>query len=158
MSRSLSTAFRSALAAQETGEAILLLLEIDHSELATPIRVSSDNVNTTSNGEVFVAYPFILKLPNDDNTEGPPVASLQIDNVDQSLTTVIRNITTPPTCRIMVVLGSDPDTLEMDLPGFSMIDISANVTTISAQLTIENYMAEPFPGNKFMPSTFPGLF
>jgi len=157
MSRSLSTAFRSALTAQETSEAILMLLEIDHASLGSPIRVGSDAVNTTSNGEVFVAYPFELQIPN-DNDDGPPVAKLRIDNVDQTLTATIRSITTPPTCRMMLVLASDPDTIEIDLPGFEMKNISADKSSISAELTIENFMNEPFPGPKFMPSSFPGLF
>ena len=157
MSRSVSDNFKSALAAQETSEAFLVLLEIDHDDLASPIRISSDAENTTSNGEVFVAYPFQIVMPTDE-MDSVPIAKLVLDNIDRVLISTIRTITTPPTVRIMVVLSSDPDTVEIDLPGFELKDISYDASQITAQLTVESYLNEPFPGDKFMPTSFPGLF
>ena len=37
-------------------------------------------------------------------------------------------------------------------------NIEYNADTISGDLTIESFMNEPFPGDSFQPSLFPGLF
>jgi len=157
MSRSTSLTFRQAVNARETGEAFIILVEIDSDDLSEPIRVCSDGVNVTSNGNLYVAYPFDITLP-DDLEDGAPSCRITIDNVDRALTVGIRSLTSPPTVRIMVVLASDPDTLELDFDDFQLVNISYDAFTIEGTITIESYLAEPYPGNSFMPSTTPGLF
>lgn len=157
MSRATSNALKAAVAGQETGEVFLFLLEIDHDNLVTPIRVCNNMEDITSNGELFVAYPFELALPSDSNDESPKTR-LSIDNIDRSLMATIRSITSAPTVRIMAVLASTPDTLEVDLPGFSLVNISADAMAISGDLSIEDFTTEPFPGDRFLPSSTPGLF
>lgn len=157
MSRNVSNTFKSAAFGQQTDEAFLVLLEIDHADLSEPIQVTSDGVDTTSNGETFVAYPFELSLPSNPET-GISQAQLTIDNVSQDIIVSIRNITTPPSVVIQVVLASDPDTIEVEFSGFELRNVNYNALTISGILTIESFMSEPYPGGSFLPSTFPGLF
>jgi len=155
--RSTSLTFRQAIYAQETDEVFIVLLEIDHADFASPIRVCNDSTDITSNGNVYTAYPFEIELPTDEDGDVPQ-ARLIIDNVDRSLTEAIRSIQSPPTVRIMVVLVSDPDTVEIDLPGFVFTNISYDVMTITGTISIENFLNEPFPGDIFTPTQFPGLF
>jgi len=157
MSRNVSNAFKSAAFKQETDEAFLVLLEIDHANLSEPIRVTSNGIGTVSNGNTFVAYPFELSLPSNPET-GISQAQLTIDNVSQDIIVSIRNITTPPTVVIQVVLASDPDTVEAEFSGFELKNVSYDALTISGTITIESFMNEPYPGGSFLPSTFPGLF
>ena len=157
MSRNVSNSFKSAAFGQQTDEVFLVLLEIDHADLSEPIRVTSDGVQTVSNGDTFVAYPFELSLPNNPET-GISQAQLTIDNVSQDIITSIRNITTPPSVVIQVVLASDPDTTEAEFSGFELKNVSYDALTITGTLTIESFMNEPYPGGSFLPSTFPGLF
>ena len=157
MSRSVSDTFKSAAFGQETSEAFLVLLEIDHADLASPIRVTSDGVDTTSGGETFVAYPFEMSLPSNPET-GVSQAQLTIDNVSQDIITSIRNITTPPSVVIRVVLASAPSTIEAEFSGFELKNVSYDALTITGTMTIESFMSEPYPGGSFLPSSFPGLF
>jgi len=54
MSRNVSAKARKAMFASQTGEAFLILLDIDHDDLEQPIRLTSDMVNT-AHGEKLMA-------------------------------------------------------------------------------------------------------
>ena len=157
MSRPVSAAARAALNAQQTAEAFITLLTIDHADLASPIRVCNDAVDTVSNGNTFVAFPFQLTLPTD--ADGVPVrAQLVIDNVDQQIVTAVRSIATAPTVLIQLVLASTPDTIEMAWPDFLLKDVSYDALIVSGQLTFERYEVEPYPARRMTPTNFPGMF
>ena len=53
------------LSAQECATAWLVLITLTHSELDQPVRVTSDGVETMSNGNVFAPMPFEVVLPDD---------------------------------------------------------------------------------------------
>ena len=61
MSRTLSQAARQAINAEATEQVFLLLLTIDHEDLAEPIRVVNNTETITSRGELYVAYPFVVE-------------------------------------------------------------------------------------------------
>lgn len=157
MSRNTSLTLRQAVNAQETGQVFLILLTIDHAQLSVPIRVSSDAVNTVSNGDTYYAYPFEITLP-DDMEDRPPRARLRIDNVSREIIASIRSIQTAPTLNIDIVLASDPDTVEVHLPDFQMRNITYDAMTIDAEINIDYFIEEPFPAGTFAPSYFKGLF
>lgn len=157
MARALSLVARQALNASETGEAFIVLLTIDHPNLAVPIRVGSDAVDTLSRGETFVAFPFDLRLP-DDSGDRTPRASLSIDNVDRRIVQAIRAITSAPSVTIEIVRAGDADTVEAAFPAFTFTDLSYDALTVSGSLTLESFAAEPYPAATFTPSRFRGLF
>lgn len=147
----------AALAGQETSEAILVLLTIDHADLATPLRVTSDAVSTTSNSNTFLAYPFNLTLP-DDPDSGFSSGKLTIDNVSRDIVVAIRQISSPPTVTIQVVLGSDPDNVYVEFTDFKLSNIQYDALTVTASLVLDHFINEPYPGTRFRPSNFPGMF
>ncbi len=156
--RTVSLAFMQAMFSQQTGEAPVLLVEIDHTSLDDPIRVTDYDVDITSNGDVYVAFPFMIVLPTDIEG-GAPRAKITIDNVDRSIVQAMREASgLPPTCTISLVLASDPDTIEATFPGFVMRNVSYNALTIEAELTLDVLTFEPFPAGRFRPGAFPGLF
>lgn len=161
MSRDTSLTFRQAINARETGEAFIIFVEISNSpgqtDLSESILVCNNSVDTISNGSTYVAYPFDLTLP-DDVEDGVPTCRLTIDHVARELTVGIRSLTGPPAVRIMVALASDPDTIEVDFPYFKLVNVSYDSLTIEGDISIEGYMNEPYPGDSFGPSNFPGLF
>ena len=160
MSRNTSVSFREAVNSPETSEVFLVLLELSSDEFSSAvdrIRLTSDSVATISNGEIYQAFPFELALP-EDTPDALPTASLTIDNVDRTIIQEIRGITGPINVRMMIVLASDPDTIEIDIPDFKLKHITYNALTISGTLTIDSFLSEPFPGDRFVPSLFPGIF
>ncbi len=157
MSRTTSTLFRNAINAPETGEAFIFLLTIDHSTLSSPFRFCSNGIDMTSRGETYYAYPFQIRLPQ-DNTDRIPTITLVIDNIHRDIVSTIRTITTPPTVTVEVVLESTPDTIEALFPEFILRNTTYNRITIEGTLQVELLEAEPFPGESYNTVNFPGLF
>lgn len=154
---SIQQTFSQAIFSQESGEAFIILLTIDHPELAAPIRVSSDGVNTISRSNTFISFPFEISLPLED-PERPPRARLQIDNVDQQIVQAVRTITSAPTVLIEIVLSSQPDIVEVTIPDFKLTNASYNALSVTGDLSLEEFLQEPYPADSFTPSRFPGVF
>ena len=157
MSRSLSTTATGAVTAQETGEAFLYLVTIDHDDLADPIRVTSDGVPTTSNGRTFEVYPFQITPPADKENEIPS-AQLRIDNISGEIMATLRGLTGRPTVSLEVVLGSQPVTLEAGPYTYTVTAISYDAATIDGKLEGDPILVQTLPGHRFTPTLFPGLF
>jgi len=158
MSRSVSLTTRQAVYAKETDEVFIILLKIEHDELDAPIQLSSDSVNTIRSGEdPYLAFPFDLSLPI-DSPDKMPEATITIDNISREMVSEIRSISTAPTCTIMVVRASDPDTIEALWSSFEIKDIKYNSLVIQGTLSLENFLQEPYPADVFGPADFPGLF
>lgn len=157
MSRVLSSLTRQALYAAETGEAFLILLTISHPNLDTPVRVTSDSVQTASRGNTFVPFPFDLSLP-DEHEMRSPRARLVIDNVDRQIVQVVRSLSSAPTVLIEIIRAADPDTVEAQFFDFKLTGVSYDAQRVEGDLTIEDFVAEPYPAASFSPGFFPGLF
>lgn len=142
---------------QQEGGGFLVLLTISHATLATPIRVVNNTEEVFSNGQIYIAFPFSVQLPNDSQDTGP-VAKLVIDNVSTDIARVIRSIATPPYVDISVVRISDLDTVELDLPTFRLRNVQWDALSVSGDLVIDNIMQEPYPQRSFTPAEYPGLF
>lgn len=148
---------RSAFAA-DTDDVWLVLLTITHPDITDPIRVVNNVVNVTSRGDEFIAYAFDLILP-DSRDESPPRARLSIDNVSTDISAAIRSMTqTPPSVTIEVIRAAAPDTVERTFDFFKMRNIKWDAGKVSGDLTVEDFMSEPYPALVFSPAYFPGLF
>lgn len=157
MSRALSTAAKSAVFAQETGEAFLILLTIDHADLGSPVRVVNNQTDITSRGDLYVGFPFEVTLPDED-PDGMAMVQLKIDNVDRQIVDSIRSVSSPPTVTLEVVMGSTPDTVEGGPFEMQLRNASYDAFVVTGSLSFEPVLSEPFPGGSFIPSEFPGLF
>ena len=157
MSRTLSATARAALFAQQTGQALLTLLEIDHPDLDAPIRVVNNTENIVSGGVTFCACAFDVPPP-DDLSEAPPSVTLSICNVDRSITYALESIASPPTIKMWVIVGSTPNVEEIGPIEFSLLAVSYDVLTIECTLGFEPILNESIPGHSFTPDLFPGIF
>lgn len=167
MSRPVSDAFREAANAQQTGQAAIVLLTIDHEDLDEPIRLSSDpttrvsddpvRYQTSSQGIDFDFLPFQVVLP-DEQDRAPPRARLVLDNIAREMIALLRSTATPPTVDMEVVLSGSLDTVEAAFPRFKMISVTYDDKTIQCDLAIDGLAAEPFGFMTFTPGRFPSLF
>ena len=148
---------RAGLYAQETQEIWIALIEITHPLLSQPIRVCSDAKNVYSNGKTFIAYPFELQLPSSTATEVPK-ASIKIDNVDQDIMFNLRSINTPPNISFSIVRAGNPNLIEVSYPNFILNSVQYDALTITGDISVEQYMTEPYPKDTYTPGRFPGLY
>jgi hypothetical protein len=157
VSRTVSSLTRQALYAAETGEVFLILLTISHPQLVAPIRVTSDGVDTSSRGNSFIAFPFELVLPDDQESKSPR-ARLIIDNIDRQIVSAVRSLTSSPNILIEIVRAAAPEVVEAQFIDFKLVNISYDSHVVQGDLTLEDFTAEPFPAGSFSPNLFPGLF
>ena len=157
MSRSLSPSARRAFYGSETEDVFVILLTLAHADLAEPMRVCSDSQDTVSRGHIFVAYPFDLTLPDDDEGRGPR-ARLVIDNVDRQIVAALRALSSSPVLTMEIVRAAEPDVVEAVFHDLRLRNVRYDSQVVEADLTIEDFTAEPYPAGSFCPSLFPGIF
>jgi uncharacterized protein DUF1833 len=165
--RILSLNFREALFAQEASEVPILLLTITHPALAAPIRLSTDattrlttdplTYGTTSRSNTFLYAGIDVTLP-DEQDKTPPASKLTIQNVTRDLIPLARSVSSPPSVKIEAVLASALDSVEMTWPVMDMSNLTADMTTLQFDLTMDSLTTEPFPAGTFNPADFPALF
>lgn len=142
---------------QETDKQFVTLVTISHDVLDEPIRVCDDHADITSRGNLFVALAFTVTF-GEDAEDTVPKARLRIDNVDRRITEAVRSITTRPSVTIEVVRKDDPDTLEMALEDYKITEVDYNAMEVSGEVSLENFLLEPYPSAVFDPGRFPGGF
>lgn len=167
MARNLSPGFIAGLFSQESDEIVICLLTVSHEDLGAPIYLSSDATErlstdpliygTTSRGNEYLYLPFEFTLP-DDRSDSPPRVQLSMDNTDRSLVALLRSISTPATIMVEIVLASDLDNVEIQMPSLQLSDVSMDESKVSATLVADALVNEPHPAGLFTPGTFPGLF
>lgn len=167
MSRELSDNAKAQLNAQESDDAFVVLLELNHDSFdGETIRLSSDptttlldgTYGTVSNGNDYTFFPFEITLPAQDDTFlGRTV--LKIDNVTRDLILEVLQINGDPILvTLKIVLASDPDSVEMEYPSLRMTNIAANATDLQADLYPQIIQDEQWPYDNFTRADFPGLF
>lgn len=134
----------------------LVLLTIDHPDLADPIRVVNNTENITSNAVEYIGFPFEISLPESPENS-PPRAELKISNVSREIGQAIRSVGSPPVVDIAVIRQQTPDVVEAFHGGMKLTGVTYNVQTVSGQLVREDFVSEPYPSITYSPAEFPGL-
>jgi hypothetical protein len=117
------------------------------------VRDYNDLVNTEG---TYVAAIFDLILPG-ESADQAPQTKLKIDVIDQALISILQSTVEPSVCTIQLVFDSDKNTPVYQ----SIMNVtSAKWNVNSAELTLDTspVLDEPYPGIKFTPAGFPGLF
>ena len=158
MSRQYSSQFKSTLAKVSAEEAPLVLLEISHASLTTPVRVVNDMQDLTSNGNLFIACPFRYVLPDDFENQLPK-ARLAVDNVGRDLMYWIETSAggNGSTVKMMQVMRSRPDTVEWSIT-MNLYNVQVTMKEVSAELGFENLFAKPAVLLQYRPDNSPGIF
>jgi hypothetical protein len=158
MARDYSANFYKTINSIEAEEFPLLLLEIDHPDLDTPIRVVNDMQDITHLGNVFTAIAFRASLP-DDREESLPKAILSIDNIDKDLVgwLELADGGVGATCRMLQIMRSDPDVIEFEIT-MNFTNVSMNNLEVRAELTYEDLLNRPGILYEYRPYNSPGLF
>lgn len=158
MAKAYSAEYKSTLAAVSAPEAPLILLVINHADLASPIRVVNDTQNITSNGNTYIGYPFRFILPNDYENQLPK-AKLAIDNVGRDLMEWIESSggAAGTTVTFMQIMRSRPNQIEWQIT-MSLYNVSVNPMEVTGELGFENLFAKPAISIQYRPETCAAIF
>lgn len=163
MSRPVSDPFRRAVDRPETDEVLITLVTVDHPDLAGgPLRLSSDEVDTVSRGETYVARAFSILPPDDvDGRQRPARFSVPVVRAPGGAgdpVAVLRQIETPPTITIELVLASQPDVVDVSWPNLELTDFDVEAEILSGSLRRKQVAGVGVPYKRFTPALVPGLF
>jgi hypothetical protein len=145
----------SAINASSTQQAFLFLLTF--TTQTGVIRVVNNNVDITSRGDLYTAYPFQIVLDADTGDKQPEI-SLTIDNVDQYLVEMIRGFLDPPSVKLELVLSGTPDTVEKTVDYLRLGNASYDSLSIQGKLIPINILQRKFPAENYTATRFPDLF
>lgn len=154
--RTMSPAAVAATMALNSSEVFLLLLTISHPDLEDDLRFVNNLESVTSNGELFVAFPFEVELPAQKD-DSPGEARIRIDNIDRDIVKAVRTLTSPPTVKFEVIMASSPDTVEAEFTGMVLRNTSYDALIVRGVLRFEDLLSEPV-SIQITPSRFPAMF
>src|SRR5690606_25206776 len=157
MPRTLTPEAAQAILARETGEAFLALLQISGPGLTT-MRVVNNVEAITRNGQVYQPWAFD-GAPPEDSAQQSPTVTLRVDNIDRTVTDLLRSYNGVPVCELVWVMASQPNQAVYGPFEFVVQSATANELTIDLQLGYEeDILNQAFPGQTFSPTNSPGIF
>lgn len=158
MPRNLSNTAILSAQNTETDEVWLVLMEINHENLDSPIYLVNNTKNIVSNGNEHIAYPFNIVLGEDDG-EKLQTVKLTFDNVDRLLVETIRTIDDSPDITISIVLASDPHYEEIKITDLKLRQIEYDAFTISGTLYADDILNQRWPKDQItLAAGYYGLF
>jgi len=160
MGRSLTTAQLQALFSQSTSKVFLALLDLDHSSFASGnYRFVNNTESITSNGTVYTPFPFAIVLPDDNENNGPR-GRLAVGNVDRTIIDDLRSMGGSERIKvtIQIIMSDEPDTPLATYNNFELRNVDYDAFTVTGDLSLVDFLGEPFPSDRFTPNLFRGLF
>lgn len=159
MSRTLPSATVGRMNAAQTSSAFLTLIEITHSSFST-VRLVNNTVNVVSNSQTFTAFPFVAILPPDTDQVNV-VGRLSVPNATRELVSEVRSVSGSRE-RVLVdvhiIDSADPNTYLRSETGLEVVNVVYNADVMTADLSRDSLLNEPWPGDRMSPATFPGIF
>lgn len=151
-----SSAAVAAANAQFTDKVWLMLLQISHATLPTPIRVVNNTEDIVSGGNTYLKAAFDMPMP--DDTEDSPSVQIVIDNVDRAIVDSARSISSPATVTLSVVLSDTPDVIEAGPFNMQLVRVSYDKLKVTGTLIYEDILNDQFPSQTFNPARYPGIY
>jgi len=151
-----SAAAIKLLMARFSKEAWLWLLIIDHADLPAPIRWVRNNEDIISDGETFAKCDFMLTIPG--SGEQSRSARLAMPNVSREIGFALSTMVGAASVTFQAVLASQPDTIELDFPGFKLRNVAWDAMIAEGELRRGEDDREPYPRVRITPGGFPPWF
>lgn len=152
----ISNALLAQLFAQESDDPFLVLLTISPPS-GSPFYLVNNTQPVVSRGMTFIPFPFKIRLPTDDG-ETARSFTVELDNVGLELIAPLRSFTQDIAVKLEMILASLPDDVQMVHEDLEIASISYNASTITANVISDNFLNSEFPGEKYQPTNFRGIF
>lgn len=136
----------------------LLLLELKSDSFAEPLRIVNDNQDWTSNGVLYTAFPFSIRLPDDVEGQAPR-AQIVVGNVGLPLTEDLEALGPNElvTATIRITDRADPNVIEHTLI-LPLTQVSVTSQAVSASAGVDYLMRQQAVRLRYTPYISPGVF
>lgn len=157
MSRTFSNQMLAAMHAEASGEVFLPLVKLTQAAWLEAFLIAPNTESIVHAGEEYKPLAFAVGLPNEE-AEGVPVLDWVADNVDRRLVEAMRQVKGAVAARIVWVLASTPDQVEIGPMEVEMWAAEYDALRISGTMGVEPILDQPFGHLKMDPANAPGLF
>lgn len=157
MRTTLSTQMLAAIHSEATGEVIVPLVTLAQGSWAQPIRIVPNWKAVTHRGDTYQPLAFRIGLP-DEEEQGVPVLRWVADAVDRRLIAALRTVRGAVSARIVWVLASSPDHVEIGPLDVEMRAAQYDARQISGTLGVEPILQTRFGHMVMNPKNAPALF
>lgn len=152
----MSTAAKAALFAQETDEALIVLITLNQPSWAQPLRLAQWDQDVTSRGNVYLGARVEVVLP-EMGRDGVGPGKLALRVVTADLIALIRTINGPIEVTLEIVRAADPDTVELPAQVLEVAEIPWTMNEIEMPLVFADLATQRYPADIMGPAIFPGL-
>lgn len=133
MPNEISNTMRSSVYSTEMPYVILDAIKLDHETLPEPLYFVNNNEEIEYEGNTYIPVSFKFSLPDEEGSSNND-ATLTIGNIERTLMTLIRSITTFPTLEYRMLLIADTITTESGPYFFELRQVKYNAQTVSGTL------------------------
>ncbi len=152
-----SVAGFASLLSERTGEVWLVVLELSHADLGTPIRLVNNTEGVTYGGDAYTASRFDIVLPTERRGQEPR-GTFQADDTTGLIATDLRSVTTPLTGTYAVILASALGTDQIGPVTFELRDVTYGLQAVAGAVVPEPALTETWPQHAMDPSNALGLY
>lgn len=143
----------------EEAEPTAILITLASTDLAIPIRASSDPDGTTSRGDDYEYFPFSFTFGGASQSEPSKPAQLEISNSDARISEAVRGLPAGAqlfaTCELVRI--DDPDEVELAMTHARIGDIELDDPKATASIMPRTFDTEPACSPRYIGSRTPGL-
>lgn len=157
MSITLSALAKASLAAQESGEVWVHLIQLVHADLSPTLRYCDDDEDVTHGGNLYTARAFDLELPTEGEGSGRQ-CTLRLDDVDRYVRGKLAGLLGPVEVTLRIILKSDPTVLLRGPFVFELQSLEKSPATLEGKLVYQSLLDEQVPKDRFTPANCPALF
>lgn len=121
---------------------------------------NTETVTSTVSGtsQVYQRSAFSIKLPEDNNDDNAPTATLDFEVADIQIVRTLRAAEKRILVDLWAVLASDFDSVEFGPANYESESFSVSASSVSLDLVAEPILDIRYPGDRFTPETFPQLW
>jgi len=161
MARTISASTRAEITAPQSSLAMLSMIVIESTELASPLYFVANNVDVTSaayNGShVYTASNFKVNMPSQEESSVQET-SITLSGINREVIELVRTITNPPTVRTFLIREDTPDDVELGPFIFKLRNVTYDVNSVSGSLLFEYTLRNNISTITITSRNFPGLF
>lgn len=145
--------------AQENSEIFVILAEISHSGLPSPLRYCNQKRDIVSGGNTYKARDLKFAPPNEYAEQAPQV-TLSVDNTDNEISLACFPLATDEPCLVTIklILKSEPNTVEFTARFKAVEDAHADGEISVFSGSINHGFDQMYPMHAMTPYSHPGLF
>lgn len=153
----ISLGMTTELQAESTGEGLLILATITHSQME-PVRLVRNPVDVSSRGDLFKASAIDIVLAAEEE-DTPPKMSFVADLIDRSIMQDLRQLEPFIRCMIELVRVTDADELVQKWANFRLVEASTpDAMSWEAKLEQPDFSAARYPLHHFQEMYYPALW